>query len=111
MITSEKRTPEAELEALKDLVASDGWQVLQEHLAQAWGPEAYERAIDGALAKDHDPSDEIAITRRIRDTFKGVRAEAAWVTTRIGELQAAVKRKHAPSVDPFAHVRRVVRRG
>lgn len=111
MIDVDAMTHEAELQALKDLVESDGWKVLQAHVAQAWGDAACLQQIDATLAKDHDPGDEIAITRRIRDTFKGVRAEASWVRSRITELEGIVKdKKEARSfVDRFAGLRRVPR--
>lgn len=104
------RTPEAELQALQDLIACDGWDVLQEHLASAWGAEACLARIDDALT-GVGPEDELAITKRIRDTFKGVRAEASWVKQRIAELEAAVKTRKASGsiVDRFAHLRRVGR--
>lgn len=99
-------TPEAELQALKDLVQSDGWQVLQAHLEQAWGDSACLDEIDKAI-KGVDPIDELAVTKRIRDTFKGVRAEASWVTKRISELEGAIKKKPIAIVDRFKGLRRV----
>lgn len=107
MIGTEKRSPEAELQALQELVTCDGWDVLQAHLDAAWGAEACLAAIDAALTKHVRPEDELAVTKRIRDTFKGVRAEAGWVKQRIAELETAVKAKAAtPTEDRFAHLRR-----
>lgn len=111
MIDSEQMTPEAELQALKDLVASDGWQVVQAHVEQAWGDRACLDKIDEALAKGTAIEDELAVTKRIRDTFRGVRAEAAWVRRRITELEAIVKAQRGrPAVfDRFAGLRRTPR--
>lgn len=112
MIVTDSRTPESELQALKDLVACDGWDLLRAHLDTAWGPEACLERIDAAI-KDLRPGDELAelaVTKRIRDTFKGVRAEARWVEHRILELEAIVKERQKPSlVDRFAGLRRVPR--
>jgi hypothetical protein len=101
-------TPDAELQALKDLVVSDGWQVLQAHLETAWGSDACLAAIDQALLRAA-PEDELAITKRIRDTFKGVRAEASWVTQRVSELETGLKHKPVSIVDRFLQHRRVPR--
>lgn len=112
MIVAETLTPESELQALQDLVACDGWDVLQTHLDRAWGAEACIEAIDKAI-KDLRPGDELAelaVTKRIRDTFKGVRAESGWVTHRIQELQAIVAERKKPAIlDRFAGFRRVPR--
>lgn len=108
MPIAKTRTPEAELQALKDLVACDGWDVLQDHLDTAWGDTACLAAIDHAL-EHAPPEDELAITKRIRDTFKGVRAEASWVRRRIAELETALKHKPTSIVDRFAQLRRVPR--
>lgn len=112
MRNDEKRTPEAELEALKELVASEGWTILQEHVASAWGSEAFERTLEEELTKDRSMSDQLALTKRIQDTFKGVRAEARWVALRILQLEAVIaeaKKQHATPLDRYAEFRRVPR--
>lgn len=82
------RTPESERAALEDLLQSEGWAIFTAHMGAAWGPEAYERQIDAAL--DGAPTDdEPAITRRIRDTFKGVRASLKWPEERVRTLKDA----------------------
>lgn len=98
-------TPEAELQALKDLVACDGWDIYQAHIAHAWGADACIAAIDMAIT-NVTPDDELAVTKRIRDTFKGVRAEATWATQRIAELEGAIKHKPIATVDRFLQFRR-----
>lgn len=108
MIDPHQRTPEAELQALKDLVACEGWDILQAHLETAWGSDACLAQIDKTLEKAA-PEDELAITKRIRDTFKGVRAEARWVLQRIAELEAALKDKRPSIADRFVNLRRVPR--
>jgi hypothetical protein len=109
MITAETRSHEAQLEALKELAASEGWAIYQEHVAQAWGAEECLEQIDKALV-GASPEEELAITKRIRDTFKGVRAEATWVSRRITALEAIVKEQRKPAlVDRFAGLRRVPR--
>ena len=79
-------TPDAERQALIDMLRSDGWAIFAKHMAEAWGPAAYEHWIDKELDKPHDPVDEIAITRRIRDTFKGVRVSLKWPEERVKAL-------------------------
>ena len=95
-------TPDAQLAALKDLVESDGWKLYLAHVAEAWGPEAFERALDQAL-DGADPADETAVTRRMRDTFKGVRADVTWPETTIAVLS---KPKASVVDDVFARFRR-----
>lgn len=100
-------TPEAERTALEDMLRSDGWVVFQRHMAARWGAEEYERTVDAALEAKHDPVDEIAITRRIRDTFKGVRASMKWPEERVKALKDAPKET---LTDRFAGLRRGPRR-
>jgi hypothetical protein len=99
-------TPDAERTALEDMLRSEGWAIFTAHMGIAWGPEAYERAIDGELEKNRDPMDEIAITRRIRDTYKGVRASLLWPTERV----KALKDTKSGRSDGFAGFRRGPRR-
>jgi len=89
-----ERTAQAELDALTSLIESEGWQILTEHHEQCWGPVAFEAQVD-------QHPDEV---RRIRDTFKGVRAEHHWVQDRIAALQKAVSR--TALVDAFRDLRR-----
>jgi hypothetical protein len=111
VIGREPRSHEAELQALKEMVAGEGWQIVQEHLESAWGDSACMAQIDRAIDKAA-PEDELAITKRIRDTFKGVRAEARWVTQRIQELEDGIKAKTTKSVvDRFTGFRRGPTRG
>lgn len=96
-------TPEAERTALEDMLQSEGWAIFTAHMDKAWGADAFEHHIDTELKKEGDPMNEIAITRRIRDTFKGVRASLKWPKDRIDVL------KQAPGhtlMDQFAHLRR-----
>lgn len=103
-------TPAAELAALTALVESDGWRLVRLHLDQAWSDAACLEQIDKALERgSHSAEEELAITRRIRDTFKGVRAEARWVEQRIADLKGALENANtrASIVDRFKGLRRV----
>lgn len=81
-------TAEAERVALEDLLKSDGWQVFKAHMDLAWGAEEFERRVDSELDKERaDPMQELAVTKRIRDTFKGVRASLKWPDERLRALK------------------------
>jgi hypothetical protein len=82
-----QRTPDATRQALEDMLRSDGWEVFESHMAIAWGAEAFERSVDQELEKNGDPMNEVAVTRRIRDTFKGVRASLKWPEEQIRKLK------------------------
>lgn len=101
------RTPEAECAALEDLLRSEGWELYVAQMKAAWGPEAYERRLDDALDGNVAPTDELAITRRIRDTFKGVRATLAWPEERVRALKDGQRTVTAKAGDAFQQFRRV----
>lgn len=95
------RSPDSERQALEDLLRSDGWAIVMEQMQSAWGAEAYERRLDDTL-DGAKAEDELAITRRIRDTFKGVRASFKWPEERVRTLKAAPKQPGSgPAYEQF----------
>ena len=98
MKLSDTMTATEQQHALTDLLESDGWKLYLEQVAERWGPEASEQAIDAALA-DCPPDEEKALVSRIRDTFKGVRAQVQWPAERVRSLKegAAVEAKSVGS--------------
>lgn len=87
-----------ELQALRELVISDGWRVYLQHMQQAWGSEAFEEKLNSEL--EGLPIDERgSVTDRMRDTFRGVRAQARWPDFRIKELEGKnVASPHRPGI-------------
>jgi DNA-binding transcriptional regulator GbsR (MarR family) len=94
-----------ERQALEDMVQSHGWAIFQAHVAKVWGPEAFESAVARALA-ECPPDEERALTSRIHDTFKGVRATLKWPEEQLKALKAGADRQKAVAADPFALFRR-----
>lgn len=112
MNAGELERAQAERRALEDLLQSDGWKLFAAHMATAWGPEEYERKLDALLeAADTrgalSPDEEIALTRRVRDTFKGVRASMRWPEERVRQLVDATK----PKEGAFDRFRRTPKAG
>jgi hypothetical protein len=91
------RTPDAERQALEDLLMSDGWRVYKEHVAIAWGPAACEQALRDAK-QNSDPAEWPFESVRILDSFAGMRAELTWPEKRHEALKAA---KPAATVNPM----------
>lgn len=83
------------------MLQSEGWQIFMDHVRQAWGPDAFETAIDRVLAET-PPDQELAVTSRMRDTFKGVRADLRWPEERVRVLTDGTSK----GMDPFAKFRR-----
>lgn len=79
-----------ELDALKALIASDGWQLYQQAIRGAWGAEACMRQIDQALAGlprgDQDAVNDTV--QQIRASARAVQAMATWPESRVQTLQA-----------------------
>lgn len=102
---TEPRTPEAERHALDSLIHSDGWQIVKDIVRDAYGPEAFERAFDEAMAELRPGDDERAVTTQIRAAFKAARDVTARVESRFQQLDKAEQGKKSP-LDAFAAFRR-----
>lgn len=101
----DRLTPEAEREALKAMVQSEGWHIFMAHMNAAWGPAACEAAL--REAKKLSPPDEWPFeSTRILDSFAGMRASVRWPDERIRQLGEATKAASAKLVDTFAKLRR-----
>lgn len=87
-----ERTPQAERDALEQLLASEGWAIVKEMVQAAHGPEAFERAFDDAL-RGVKPSEvldfERAVTPQIRAAFQAARGVIAMVESRVAALKDA----------------------
>lgn len=105
---SERRTPEAEHHALDVLLHSEGWVIVHEMVTAAYGPEAFERAIDSVMTELRPGDDERAVVTQIRAAHKAARDVLARVEERFKDLQHAEAKKTTPS-RPFAAFRRVPR--
>jgi hypothetical protein len=108
-VTSEPLTPEAERQALEELVQSDGWHILMAHMDEAWGPEACEAALRDAK-KNATPEEWPFETTRILDAFAAMRANVRWPQERIRALKdgAPARVLKARIMDPFQKFRRGV---
>lgn len=101
----EPRTPDAQRHALEVLVHSDGWQIVKEMVAESYGPEAFERAFDDAMAELHPGDDERAVTTQIRAAFKAARDVITRVESKHQQLQQAETKKAQP-INPLARWKR-----
>jgi hypothetical protein len=91
-----------EPEALADLLGSDGWQLLREHLETEWGAAAYARRMDGAIAaaKAANRSAEGDICE-LAAAVRAVQVFTQWPTERLRQLKAK-----PATVDPWLSKRR-----
>lgn len=97
-------TTEAEIAALKELVASDGWRVFLQMVDAEWGAEQVLARQEAALA-DVERGNQDAINdtvQQIQNTRKAVYALLSRVNQRIGQLAQAKKPWR-----PFAPHRRI----
>lgn len=81
---------QTELEALTDLLSSDGWLRFQAFIEQEWGAEAYARKIDQAIvaAKNAGHSAEGDICE-IGAAARAVRIAAQWPAKRLAEIRGS----------------------
>lgn len=98
-------TPDAERQALKELLESDGWAIYAQRGEEAWGSAACERALRESR-KTTDPADWPFESTRILDTFEAMRAELRWPAERIRMIESGEKTLKQTVVDRFAHLRR-----
>jgi hypothetical protein len=86
-----------EHDALADLIGSDGWRLYLAHIDAEWGPVAYARQIDAAIAegkKNRLTGDEIAETvSEIAVAARKVQVAAQWPIRRLAELKAQQAKK------------------
>jgi hypothetical protein len=94
---SEGLTPDAQLDALTEMVQSVGWQVYMQHVEAAWGPVAMEAALRAAK-QNSTPEEWPFDSTRILDTFEAMRADLRWPEAQIEVLRKAVKRGDATGV-------------
>lgn len=82
----------SELEALVDLIGSDGWQRYVAHVDSEWGAVAYARKLDAAMAtaRSADRSAELDIYE-IGAAMRAAQMAALWPITRIGQLREKKK--------------------
>lgn len=78
----------SDLDALKDLLDSDGWELFTKAAAEQWGAEACIRHIDAALASvdrgDFDAQRETVA--QIRASARAVEALVQWPKLRMEQL-------------------------
>lgn len=99
---------EAQLEALRDLVRSEGWRLFTRHMERSWGAAACEQALRESRAKC-DPSEWPFESARILDTFAGMRSSFKWPEEQIKSLTAG---QHAKTLtERFTGLRRAPARG
>lgn len=98
-------SPEAEQQALKDLLESDGWAIYVRRGSSAWGPEACEQALREAR-KNADPAEWPFESMRILDTFAAMRAELSWPAERLRSLVSGEAVLRTKAADRFATLRR-----
>jgi hypothetical protein len=94
---------QTELEALVDLVGSDGWLRYVAHVEGEWGADAYARKIDStiATAKASGASVEQELCE-LGAACRHVRLSVKWPEGRIAQLKAGKPK----SLNPFANRRR-----
>ena len=92
-----------QIEALKDLVRSEGWRLFMAHMEQSWGHAACETALRDSRQKCA-PEEWPFESSRILDTFAGMRASVKWPEEQIKTLQSSKASRLVP--DRFALLRR-----
>ena len=87
----------SEIEALADLIQSEGWTLFLAHIDAEWGPVAYARQIDKAIADGklaRFSSEEIAESvSEIALAARKVQAAVQWPSRRLSELKAKAREK------------------
>lgn len=75
-----------ERDALKALIASEGWQQFCAYIDRNWGDAACFQRIERALGDSADPDLASMTTQQIRTTAKAVREMVQWPTQRVQQL-------------------------
>jgi hypothetical protein len=99
----ERLSPDAERQALDELVSCDGWPIFRALVQQAYGPEAQIRAIDEAMTQLRPGDSELAVVTQIRASGKTALTVLDLPASRLRQLQQGLKGQ-APG--PFAAFRR-----
>lgn len=104
---TEKRTADAERAALDSLIHSDGWQVVKDVVAAAYGPAQQIAEIDAVMGSLRPGDDERAVVTQIRAAAKAAHDVIARVESRFESLDTAAKKKATVPARAFASFRRV----
>ena len=110
MINQTDRNPEVEIAALDDLLKSDGWEILQELVAEQFGPAAQLRDVDSILRglKPGDVSSQHETVAQIRAASLAATRVMSLPVERLRAVKAGDKK---PTIlDRFADLRRGPRR-
>jgi hypothetical protein len=104
--TDQDETPSGSaLLALRDLVQSDGWQLLTAYARAQWGPEGYGRRMQAAIATvphDADRPFEIArVAQEVDAVARAVNEIVAWPESQIRALAPKPESRR-----PFHNLRR-----
>lgn len=103
----ERRTPEAEREALEGLIRSDGWSLYRAAMEDRWNHEAYEREIRAVTHDVRAGEDVTGLIQQINATYEGMRKMLKWPEERLRQIRdGAEGRKAAMVTDVFARFRR-----
>ncbi len=104
-MSSDQTTEDDTLVALKDLVASRGWELLMAHAKREHGPEGYGRAMQAKLASIPQGPDRAHLLAHAAEmvdaTASAVNGLMAWPASRVQLLGAK-----AASTRPFDYLRR-----
>lgn len=81
-----------ELEALSELVTSDGWRLFRERIDAEWGSRAVMRQIDSAIVNSKGEPVENDI-REIAAAARKIQVAVQWPESRVKELKAKGREK------------------
>jgi hypothetical protein len=92
------------ISALRDLLASPGWQLLEAQIAREWGPEGYGRRMQEALSRIKPGPDRAyelaAVAETVEATARAVEQIRRWPAEQIKALSPEKPK------GPFASLRR-----
>jgi hypothetical protein len=90
--------------ALRELLASPGWQLLEQQIAREWGPEGYGRRMQEALSRIKPGPDRAyelaAVAETVEATARAVEQIRRWPAEQIKALSPEKPK------GPFASLRR-----
>jgi hypothetical protein len=94
--------------ALRELLASPGWQLLEAQIAREWGPEGYGRRMQEALSRIKPGPDRAyelaAVAETVEATARAVEQIRRWPAEQIKALSPEKPK------GPFASLRRAPQR-
>lgn len=82
------------VEALTELLASDGWKLFQQAMAEQWGPSSQLRQIDRAL-EAIPPGDQEAVNQtvqQIRSSGNAINNALRWPSEQLQRLKATERK-------------------